>query len=97
MNDLQERLYAEIMDLSEVERLEFMADMSQVMYRVNCSMALVATSVERSKKSPALDTATVKKRAVSMASKKQLAADLRYCQTEGVDVAAFIKAKYKVA
>lgn len=45
---------------------------------------------------PTTDTATMKKRAVSMALRKQLKADLHYCQSEGVDVAAFIKSKYKV-
>ncbi|MGA2787018.1 MAG: hypothetical protein ABSF60_05775 [Verrucomicrobiota bacterium] len=78
---MKDRLFKELMALPKTDRSKALSDLTEVVQR-----AALRTKCARV---PCLVT-------IKQAVKKQLAADLRYCQSEGVDVAAFIKAKYKV-
>lgn len=73
-----------IMDRSYDRRVKFMAELTKAIQRaaLRTKGAVV----------PLIVTPASIKRIV----KKQLVSDLRYCQSEGVDVADFIKAKYKL-
>jgi hypothetical protein len=94
---LRVKLFNEMMKLSEKEQLEFIADMLEVLHRVTCVKRDACPDCdEQGGQSPSTATKTVNKRTVRMAAKNQLAVDIRYCQSEGVDLGAYIKAKYSL-
>ena len=87
----KDKLFKVLMAFSDGERSVITSNLANAVFRA------WRRTYGRKLDVPKIMTGKMIKQAVQIATKKQLAADLRYCQTEGVDVAAFIKAKYKVA